>query len=126
MIEIAAAAAVVLIVEDDALLRMHTVDFIEAAGYRVLEAADTDQAIALIEAHPEVRVVLTDIDLPGSMDGLRMAAAIRDRWPPIELIVTSGAAEPRPEQIPARGIFIPKPVDPTRVLQAIDTFVTGG
>ena len=117
------AAAVVLVVEDEALLRMHAVDFIEAAGYRVLEAADTDTAIAIIEANPAIRVVLTDIDLPGSMDGLRLAAAIRRRWPPIELIVTSGAVTPAAGELPERGVFVPKPLDPRRVLSAIDGFI---
>ncbi|MBB3173526.1 CheY-like chemotaxis protein [Endobacter medicaginis] len=117
------AAAIVLVVEDETLLRMHSVDFIEAAGYRVLEAADTDTAIAVLEANPAIRVVLTDVDLPGSMDGLKLAAAIRRRWPPIELIVTSGAVTPQPGDLPERSIFVPKPVDPRRVLSAIDGFI---
>ena len=80
----------VLVVEDEIFCRFHAVDLVEAAGYRAIEASNADEAIAILEARKDIRIVFTDIDMPGSMDGLKLARAIRDRWPPIELILTSG------------------------------------
>jgi CheY-like chemotaxis protein len=81
---------VVLIVEDELLLRMDAVDVIEAAGFDVVEAANADEAIAILEARLDITVVFTDIQMPGSMDGLKLAQAVRGRWPPIKIIATSG------------------------------------
>jgi CheY-like chemotaxis protein len=82
---------VVLIVEDEALVRMTAVDMIEEAGFEILEAANADEAtILLLEARRDITVVFTDIEVPGSMDGLRLAQAVRGRWPPIKIIATSG------------------------------------
>jgi two-component system, response regulator PdtaR len=82
---------------------------VEAAGYRVIEASNADEAIAILEARKDIRIVFTDIDMPGSMDGLRLARAIRDRWPPIELILTSGHFDVPVGDIPERGLFFSKP-----------------
>jgi CheY-like chemotaxis protein len=80
----------VLVVEDEVLSRLHAVDLVEDAGYTAIEASNADEAIAILEARKDIRIVFTDIDMPGSMDGLKLAHAIRKRWPPIELILTSG------------------------------------
>jgi CheY-like chemotaxis protein len=74
---------VVLVVEDEALVRMTAVGMIEEAGFEVLGAANSDEAILLLEARRDITVVFTDIEMPGSMDGLRLAQAVRGRWPPI-------------------------------------------
>lgn len=110
---------VVLVVEDEALLLFHAVDFIEAAGFAVLTAANADEAIGLLNSRPDIRVVFTDIDMPGTMDGLRLAQAIRERWPPVELIITSGHVRVAEESMPARGRFFSKPYDPVEVIEAI-------
>jgi CheY-like chemotaxis protein len=81
---------VVLVVEDEALLRMDAVDTIREAGFAVVEAADADAAIALIEGGNDIALVFTDLQLPGSMDGLTLAAAIKQRWPALKVIATSG------------------------------------
>ena len=81
---------VVLIVEDEFLLRMDAADMIAAAGFEVIEAANADEAIEILEARPDITVVFTDIQMPGSMDGLKLARAVRGRWPPIKIIATSG------------------------------------
>src|ERR1700735_5248147 len=81
---------VVLIVEDEFLLRMDAVDIIAAAGFEVVEAENADQAIEILEARRDITVVFTDIQMPGSMDGLKLARAVRGRWPPIKIIATSG------------------------------------
>ena len=79
-----------LIVEDEFLLRMDAAEAIGAAGFEVIEAANADEAIEVLEARPDITVVFTDIQMPGSMDGLKLARAVRGRWPPIKIIATSG------------------------------------
>jgi len=81
---------VVLIVEDDFLLRLDAVDMVGAAGFEVVDAANADQAIEILEARPDITVMFTDIQMPGSMDGLKLARAVRGRWPPIKIVATSG------------------------------------
>jgi two-component system, response regulator PdtaR len=111
--------AIVLIVEDEALLRMAAVDFIRQAGFETIEARNADEAIAILETRDDVRIVFTDIDMPGSMDGLKLAMAVRGRWPPIEIIVTSGKYNLRPDQLPTRGEFIGKPYSERDVVAAL-------
>jgi CheY-like chemotaxis protein len=113
------SAAVVLIVEDDYLVRLHAVFILEEAGFGVLEAASADEAIALLEARKDIRIVFTDINMPGSMDGLRLAHAIRSRWPPIELVVTSGQMRVRKEDMAERGLFLGKPYEPSELVQMV-------
>ena len=81
---------VVLIVEDEFLLRMDAADMVAAAGFEVVEAANADEAIEILEARRDITVVFTDIQMPGSMDGLKLARAVRGRWPPIKIVATSG------------------------------------
>ena len=76
-----------LVVEDEPLSRIHALNLVEEAGYVAIEASNADEAISILEARKDIRIVFTDIDMPGSMDGLKLARAIRDRWPPIELIL---------------------------------------
>ncbi|MGV3491357.1 MAG: response regulator [Devosia sp.] len=97
----------VIVVEDDAIVRLVTVTFLEDAGYQVLEASDAHEAIALLEERDDVRVVVTDVDMPGTMDGIRLAHYVRDRWPPIHIVVVSGL--PNSAGLPSGAIFIPKP-----------------
>jgi CheY-like chemotaxis protein len=92
---------VVLVVEDEALVRMTAVGMIEEAGFEVLEAANADEAILLLEARRDLTVVFTDIEMPGSMDGLRLAQAVRGRWPPIKIIATSGRYIVRAGDLPS-------------------------
>jgi two-component system, response regulator PdtaR len=114
---------VVLVVEDEALIRLQTADAIADAGFEVLEAADADAAIAMLETRSDIRVVFTDVHMPGSMDGLRLVQIIRDRWPPVLLIVTSGKAALRDADLPAGGRFIPKPYDDDQVINTIRALV---
>jgi two-component system, response regulator PdtaR len=101
---------VVLLVEDEPLVRMTAADELEEAGFQVLEAANADIAIALLEARSdEVQVVFTDVNMPGSMDGLELAEQVHRRWPHILLLISSGYARPHPDEIPDHGRFMPKP-----------------
>ena len=110
---------VVLVVEDEPLLLMLAVGMVEDAGFDVVTAMHADQAIDILMTRTDIRIVFTDIDMPGSMDGLKLAAAVRDRWPPIEIIVTSGHLSPSEDDMPARSCFFAKPYDPDRVVTAL-------
>ena len=111
---------VVLVVEDETLIRELVSEELEVAGYTVVIANDADQAIAILEARQDIRLVFTDINMPGSMDGLKLAAAVRDKWPPVHIIITSGKI--RPLEIPANALFIPKPYVGKNVVAAMRTF----
>jgi len=115
--------SVVLVVEDEPVQRMMAVDLVEEAGFEAVEATDAAQAVAILERRPDIRVVFTDIDMPHGMDGMRLAAHIRDRWPPIELILISGKRRLRPEDLPARGVFFSKPYAEHEVVAAMHRMV---
>jgi CheY-like chemotaxis protein len=106
---------VVLIVEDEFLLRMDAVDMIEAAGFDVVEASNADQAITILENRLDITIVFTDIQMPGSMDGLKLAQAVRGRWPPIKIIATSGHVSVSETDLPEGGRFVPKPYSPRQI-----------
>ncbi|UXS01367.1 response regulator [Agrobacterium tumefaciens] len=103
------SAPKILVVEDEPLLRMAAVDMIEAEGFEAIEAADATEAIAILETRPDITIVFTDIDMPRGMDGMKLAALIRDRWPPIHLIITSGHMTPARTSLPENSVFFSKP-----------------
>jgi two-component system, response regulator PdtaR len=110
----------VLIVEDDALLRMDAMQMIEEAGFDVLEAANADDAISILEARSDIDVIFTDIDMPdGSMNGLKLAHAVKGRWPPVKIITTSGHFNVGHDDLPSGGEFIPKPYSFSEVTRTI-------
>ena len=111
----AAKRPVVLIVEDEFLLRMNAVDMIRAAGFEVVEAGNADEAIEILEARRDIAVVFTDIQMPGSMDGLKLARAVRGRWPPIKIVATSGHVDVMETDLPDGGRFLPKPYSPNQI-----------
>ena len=113
------AGRTVLVVDDEAFIRIYLADLLSERGFAVLEAADAGEAIAMMERHPEIEIVVTDIQMPGSMDGLRLSHFIRDRWPPTTLIVTSGKAMVDVENLPADASFLPKPIDTRRLFKAV-------
>jgi DNA-binding NtrC family response regulator len=100
---------VVLIVEDDPLVRLIAAEAVAEAGFEALEAENADEAVRVLEQRSDIRIVFTDVDMPGPMDGLKLAIAVRGRWPPIEIIVTSGHRAVAARELPARSIFMPKP-----------------
>ena len=110
---------VVLVVEDEFLLRMDAVDMIKAAGFEVLEASNADQAIEILEKRLDITVVFTDVQMPGSMDGLKLAQAVRGRWPPIKIIATSGHVHVKEGDLPEGGRFLPKPYLPHQITGAL-------
>jgi CheY-like chemotaxis protein len=109
----------VLVVEDETFIRMDVVDMLRAAGFDILEAANADEAIRLLECNSDVRLIFTDIDMPGSMNGLKLSAAVRDRWPPVRIIATSGHFKIQAGDLPLDARFIPKPYQPREIISVI-------
>lgn len=105
----AGAPVVVLVVEDEPVIRMAAVDFLEDDGFAVVEAATADAALALLRTRPDVGVLFTDVDMPGSMDGLALARLVAAEHPGMAVLVVSGKTQPRPGEMPAGARFLPKP-----------------
>ena len=113
----------VLVVEDEPLLRMFNADMLNDAGFDVLEASDADEALRLLETMKDIRVVFTDVEMPGLIDGFALAERIEAQWPDIGVVVTSGRRYPPPAfSAPAR-CFVPKPFRAAHVVGMIDAFV---
>jgi CheY-like chemotaxis protein len=104
------APRVVLVVEDEMLLRMRAVDMVEDAGYTAVEAVDADQAFVILESRRDIALLFTDIQMPGSMDGLQLARAVHERWPPIKIILVSGQLKLSQSDIPGNSRFFGKPL----------------
>jgi CheY-like chemotaxis protein len=119
MADAARSGSLVLVVEDDALLRMHAAEMIEEAGFQVIEAENADVAIRMLESRTDIRIIFTDIDMPGSMNGLKLAAAVANRWPPIRIVATSGHFQIRDGDLPTGGRFIAKPYRATQIIGAL-------
>lgn len=114
----------VLLLEGEPLLAMTLSDLVDEAGCEVVEARSTAEAVRILEERTDIRVVVADLDMRGSVMGLKLAAMIRERWPPIELILTSSAPRaPRANTIPARGVFLGKPFDNAAMVSTIRNFV---
>jgi CheY-like chemotaxis protein len=113
---------VILTVEDEFLTSEYLSGILEDAGYEVLGTSNADEAIAILEARNDIQIIITDIQLPGSMDGLKLAEAVRERWPAIKFIVTTGRRRPSDEQMPEQSQFVPKPYLPKGILAAVRYF----
>lgn len=109
----------VLIVEDEPLVRMDISYQLQDLGFKVFEAANAAEAIAMLEVNDDIQIMFTDVDMPGGMDGLRLAAAVRDRWPPIKIIVTSGHRDISTRDLPTGSRFLNKPYKPQKVAAAM-------
>jgi CheY-like chemotaxis protein len=115
--------AVVLVVEDEMLLRMRAVDMVEDAGYTSVEAVDADAAVAILESRSDIALMFTDIQMPGSMDGLKLAHAVRERWPPIKIILVSGQLKPAPIDIPPDSRFYGKPLEAKEMIAEMQNMI---
>ena len=111
---------VVLVIEDEPLIMMHALAIVEDAGFTALEAANADKALSILESRDDIWAVFTDVDMPaGSMDGLKLAHAVRKRWPPIHFIVTSGHKSLDERDLPSGGRFFRKPYEALVIAQAL-------
>jgi CheY-like chemotaxis protein len=111
--------AVVLVVEDSAIIRMGAIDLVLSAGYEALEACDADEAIRILESRADVDLVFTDVQMPGTMDGIKLSHYIRERWPPVKLIVASGATILDESSLPVGSRFFSKPYNDHTITDAM-------
>lgn len=109
----------VLIIEDEPVLRIYALDMVEAAGFEAVEATSTRDAIRILEERPDIRVVYMDLDMPRGIRGIEIAAAIRDRWPPIEIILTAAFFNRDDVDLPERAEFYPKPIQRHEIIAAM-------
>jgi two-component sensor histidine kinase/ActR/RegA family two-component response regulator len=116
----------VLIVEDEMVLRMRAVDIVEDAGFHPVEAVNADQAISILESRSDISLLFTDIQMPGSMDGLKLAHAVHDRWPEIKIILVSGQVNPSEAEKPADSRFFGKPLSVARMITELQAMVGTG
>jgi CheY-like chemotaxis protein len=114
----------ILVVDDDPLLRELLADILVAEGFVVIEADSAKQALRQLEAFPDVRLLLTDIQMPGELDGLELVRIVRRRWPGVASIVTSGRILPRREEMPAQVRFISKPWRTNEMLRQVNELLT--
>jgi CheY-like chemotaxis protein len=116
---------VVLVVDDNPLIRMVAMDNFSTAGFEALEASNADEAICILEGRPEFHLVFTDVEMPGSMDGLKLAHYIRGRWPPVKLILVSGKTILDESHLPAEARFFAKPYDDGAILETVIQMLSG-
>ena len=105
------------------LLRMRAVDMVEDAGYTSVEAVDADEAVAILESRSDIALLFTDIQMPGSMDGLGLARSVHERWPPIKIILVSGQLKPTSVDIPANSRFFGKPLEAQAMIAQIQNMI---
>jgi CheY-like chemotaxis protein len=110
---------VVLLVEDEPLVRTLQVDILREADFWVLEAQDADEAFEVLKRRPDVRAVLTDVDMPGSLDGFEFARLVAQGWPTVGVLVISGKTAPEPGDLPPSARFAAKPVRPDDLIEML-------
>lgn len=116
----------VLVVEDEALIRLSIVMMLETAGYEVLEAGHADEAIGLLERNDDVRLVVTDVDMPGSMDGAKLSHYVRNKWPPTQLLVVSGKSDAAALSLAPGVRFLAKPYSERALLALVREMIEAG
>jgi CheY-like chemotaxis protein len=110
---------VVLLVEDEPLVRLTQVDILKESEFWVIEAQDADEAFELLKSRPEIDAILTDVDMPGSMDGFEFARLVRQGWPEVAVLVISGKTGPGPGDLPPNATFLHKPILPDNLIAAL-------
>ena len=117
---------VVLVVDDEALLRWHASDLLASAGYKVVEADDAATALRILEARKDVKLLFTDVQMPGALDGLDLVRQVHERWPNVLLLVTSGGLSIADADIPDDGRFVPKPYREGDLLSKVSDMIHDG
>lgn len=115
----------ILVVEDEPLVRMFVFDVLDEAGYRVLEAVNAHEAISLLEAHADIRLVVSDIDMPGHMNGISLAHHMAGAHPFVPVVLVSGRIQPREGELPPGASFLSKPFDPASLLLVVTDLLDG-
>jgi CheY-like chemotaxis protein len=126
MVAILPGGPAVLVVEDEMLLRMRAVDIVEDAGFTPIEATNADDALAILEARSDIELLFTDIQMPGSLDGLKLAYAVHERWPLIKIILVSGQLKLTDEDKPVDSRFFGKPLDVKHMIAEMQDMIGKG
>src|SRR6195256_5121441 len=113
----------VLVVEDELVLRMRAVDIVEDAGFVAVEAINADEALAILESRSDIELLFTDIQMPGSMDGLKLAHAVHERWPSIKIILVSGQLTPTEADKPTNSRFFGKPLEVKQMIAELQKMI---
>jgi CheY-like chemotaxis protein len=116
----------VLVVDDDDVLRMYAAEVVADAGFTPLEAANADEAVAILESRSDISLVFTDIQMPGSMDGLALARTVHDRWPGIKIILVSGRVELSERESPVDSRFFRKPFTMKQMIEGLQDMIQPG
>jgi two-component sensor histidine kinase/DNA-binding NarL/FixJ family response regulator len=116
----------VLIVEDEMVLRMRAVDIVEDAGFNSVEAINADEAMTILESRSDISLLFTDIQMPGTMDGLKLAHAVHDRWPAIKIILVSGQIKPTDAEKPEDSRFFGKPLGVAEMISELQEMIGEG
>ena len=122
----AGASTNVLVVEDEMVLRMRAVDIVEDAGFTAVEAVNADEALSILESRSDIALLFSDIQMPGSMDGLKLAHAVHDRWPAIKIILVSGQVKLCDADKPANSRFFGKPLEVKQMIAELQEMVGTG
>ncbi|WP_074078403.1 response regulator [Microvirga massiliensis] len=109
----------VLVVEDETLLRNFAADFLDEAGFKVFEALNAEEALTILQARPDIQAVITDVEMPGPLNGCDLARVVHKRWPGVRVIATSGRAQPPAEEWPEHIPFITKPYLPNTIVELV-------
>jgi CheY-like chemotaxis protein len=120
-----ADAPVVVVVEDEPLIRLVANDILAEAGFRALEACSAEEALTLLEAKPDAVALVTDVRMPGSLDGFGLVRIVASRWPETGLVVVSGDATPGEGDLPKGAIFLAKPYQPSALVEAVRKVTSG-
>ena len=116
----------VLVVEDEMVLRMRAVDIVEDAGFTAVEAVNADEALSILEERSDIALLFSDIQMPGSMDGLKLAHAVHERWPSIKIILVSGQVKLSDADKPMDSLFFGKPLDVKQMITELRAMVGSG
>jgi two-component system, response regulator PdtaR len=116
----------ILVVEDEELLRLFAADLLEEHGFRVVEARNAAAALKVLETRDDVRLLFTDIQMPGTLDGMDLAREVHQRWPRVLLVITSGQKKPTEEEMPDHGRFVAKPYRAEELLGQVDDMIHKG
>src|SRR6201996_2660675 len=116
----------VLVVEDEMVLRIRAVDIVEDAGFTAIEAVNADEALSMLESRSDISLLFSDIQMPGSIDGLKLAHAVHDRWPSIKILLVSGEVKPSDEERPAESRFFGKPLGVDQMITELQEMVGAG
>jgi two-component system, response regulator PdtaR len=118
-------STVILLVEDEVLVRMLAADVLSEAGFTVLESTNAEEALTLLEARPDVQVLFTDVNMPGALDGLGLAQTVHEQSPGIGILIGSGRIRPAPGELSPGTRFIAKPYAPSALTDAVRAVARG-